>query len=451
MLLLAWPVLIEQTLSLMVGYVDWWLTGHYLHGEAYPAAMGLMSYILWMTPSAFAAVGIGATAIISRHVGRGDRRTAIVAANQAILLGALFAAILTLVFVVWGRQFIDLMQLSDTAAPLAAAYLRTLTPVVPFIMLSQVGAACLRGAGDTVTGFVAQLAVNVVNISLSTLLVTGVGPFPDWGWGGLAFGTACGHAVGGAIVVGVLIHGRMGLRLRWKRMRPRREMLLRLLKVGLPGGIDVAVILACHFVYVAIINSLGDSAAGAHGLGIHIESMAYMPGSAFQVAAATLAGQFLGAEKPNRALESILACTFVGAVIMTFAGAIFFFLGGYLTHFFTGDTQPELAARTAGLLKIVALSMPSLAISMIVTGGLRGAGDTRWPLIFTLIGFLGIRIPGACLLAYDQFNLLGTGLIIRGWGWSVEGAWWAMVADVVARSLLVLGRLWQGAWKKLDV
>ena len=88
---------------------------------------------------------------------------------------------------------------------------------------------------------------------------------------------------------------------------------------------------------------------------------------------------------------------------------------------------------------------------MIVTGGLRGAGDTRWPLIISLIGFLGVRIPGACLLAFHEFHLLGTSLTIHGWGWSVEGAWWAMVADVVLRGFLVLGRLWHGAWKKVDV
>ncbi|QDU96719.1 Multidrug resistance protein MdtK [Lignipirellula cremea] len=450
MLLLAWPVLVEQMLSLLVGYTDWWLTGHYFRGDAFPAAMGLMSYVLWMLPNSFAAVAIGATALVSRQMGKGDPAKASHIMNQALLAGALFATGATLAIVFWGEAFIALMQLSDAAAPLAESYLRTLTPVVPFIMFNQVGAACLRGAGDTVTGFVAQLCVNVVNISLSTALVSGLGPFPDWGWGGLALGTACGHATGGLIVLLALLRGRAGLRVNFRLLRPDWEILRRLLRIGVPGGIDVAIILACHLAYVAIINSLGDAAAGAHGLGVHIESLAYMPGSAFQVAAATLTGQYLGAEKPRQAMQGILACTLAGGTLMTLAGCVFFFLGSYLTHFFTGDNDPAMALRTAGLLKIVAVSMPSLAVSMIVTGGLRGAGDTRWPLLFTLIGFLGVRIPGACWLAYDQITLWD-GFVITGWNWSVEGAWWAMVCDVVLRSLLVTGRLWQGAWKDARV
>jgi Na+-driven multidrug efflux pump len=95
--------------------------------------------------------------------------------------------------------------------------------------------------------------------------------------------------------------------------------------------------------------------------------------------------------------------------------------------------------------------MPSLAATMILTGGLRGAGDTAWPLAITFIGYLGVRLPGACFLAWDEIPLPFTDLALPGLGWGVAGAWIAMVADVVVRSVLVAIRFWRGGWKKVRV
>ena len=111
----------------------------------------------------------------------------------------------------------------------------------------------------------------------------------------------------------------------------------RLLRIGLPGGCDVLAIITCHLIYVAIINSLGTAAAAAHGLGIQIEALAYLPGSAFHVAAATMAGQYLGAKDPRRATRSVIMACLVGGSIMSTAGLIFYFGGSLLTTFFTGS------------------------------------------------------------------------------------------------------------------
>jgi Na+-driven multidrug efflux pump len=210
-------------------------------------------------------------------------------------------------------------------------------------------------------------------------------------------------------------------------------------------------IVSCHLWYVSIINSLGTAAAAAHGLGVRIESLAYLPGAAFQVAAATMTGQFLGAGDPRRATRSVLMACLVGGGFMVGAGLLFFFGGRWLTALFLSDTTAATAEITVPLLRIVALSMPSLALSMILTGALRGAGDTRWPLLFTLIGFLGIRIPGAYLLAWDGIPLPWTDAVLPGLGWGVMGAWYAMVADTVLRSILVIWRFLHGGWKAVSV
>ena len=223
-----------------------------------------------------------------------------------------------------------------------------------------------------------------------------------------------------------------------------------MLRVGIPGGFDVLAVLVCHLIYVGIINRLGVAAQAAHGLGVQIEAMSYLPGSAFQVAAATLAGQSLGAADERRAARGVLLCVASAVAIMTLAGFVMFFAGDWLAVLFIGRRN-ETAILVGQLLRIVALSCPSLAVLMVLSGALRGSGDTAWPLVFTFVGLVGVRIPGACLLAWDEVPLPLVGLTLTGAGLGVAGAWWAMVADVVVRSLLAAGRFAQGGWKRVKV
>ena len=449
MLRLAIPVLAEESLTILVGYTDWWLAGHFLRTTDHKAAMGLMSYMMWLLPSLFAAVAIGATAMCARFVGAGDRAQAGKVTNQAILVGGVMAILATGIMALGGRDLIRWMRLEPRAAELAWQYVLIVTPAIPLIMIEQVGAACLRGAGDTVSGFVAKSIVNVVNVILSTLLVLGPGVIPKLGWQGLAIGTACGHMVGGVILLGLLCRGQAGLRLRRRFLRPDFGLLRRLLRIGVPGGIDVLAVLCCHLIYLSIINSLGTVAAAAHGLGVQIEALAYLPGAAFQVAATTLSGQFLGAADPRRATKAVLMTCLVGCSLMSLAALTFFFGGELLTVFFTGDPADEAGIITAQLLKIVAIATPFLGVLQILTGGLRGAGDTRWPLAITFLGLLGVRIPGALFFACEPFLILGFEFPCLGLG--IYGAWWAMVVDTTLRSLLLALRFLQGGWKGVRV
>ncbi len=450
MLRLAWPVLVEQLLIMMVGLVDLWLTGKFLQ-QNHLAAIGLMSYVLWLIPCFFGVVGIGGMALIARFVGAREHDSVLNVANQAMVAGVAMAVVVTTVVYFLKDSFLSLIQLPADAVPPAQLYLAIITPIIPAIMIEVVGIACLRGAGDTLSGFFVMAIVNVVNIAVGASLVIGLGPFPRLGWPGLAIGTATGYAVGATVVLGLLVFGRYGLQLQWSLLRPDRVWIRRILRIGLPGGIDQTAVVFCHLWFLSIINSLGTQAAAAHGLGVRIESLAYLPGTAFQVAAATLAGQFLGAGDRRRATRSVLMALAVGGGFMMCAAALFFFQGGWLTHLFLGQQTSQTAALTIPLLKIVAVAMAPFALSMILTGALRGAGDTRWPLLFTFIGFLLVRIPLAYLLAWDQVTLPGTGIVLPGMGLGVVGAWFAMLADVCLRSVLVGWRFAHGGWQHIDV
>ena len=447
---LALPVLAEESLNLLVGYTDWYLAGHFLPGEEPKAAMGLMSYVLWILPSLFSLISIGAMALVARFVGAGMRKEASHVVNQAMLLGVLAAVLGVLFFLLGGKWFVGAMQLRPAAADLALRYIRIMTPAIPAIMLEQIGSACLRGSGDAVTGLIARVVLNIVNMILATSLVTGWGPFPKLGWEGLAIGTATGHTLGGLIILGMLLRGRNGMRLHIGWPRPDGETLRRILRIGLPGGFDALSVVTCHLVYVSIINALGTEASAAHGLALQVEALAYLPGSAFHAAAATLAGQSLGANDPQRAVRCVVSAAICGVAVMSVAGLLFYFQGEALAQFFTG--QPTNLTRQAGeLLKIVACGCPALALLTVLTGGLRGSGDTRIPLAITFIGLVGIRIPLACFLAWDQVPLPFFETSLPGLGLGVGGAWLAMVIDAWVRSQLVLLRFVQGGWKQVRV
>jgi putative MATE family efflux protein len=450
---LALPVLAEELLNLLVGITDRFLAGWFLPGDAPQAAMGLLAYLLWLIPSLFSAVAIGGTALVARFIGAGDVRSARQVVGQALLAGGLLACVVTLLVAVGGRAFVALMGLQGEAEILAVRFIWFITPVIPVIMLEQVGSACLRGAGDTVTGLLARVAVNVVNLVVSTLLVTGWGPFPELGWTGLAIGAACGHAVGGLVILSALIRGTT-IYIEASFLRPDLDLLRRLLRVGLPGGLDVLAIIGCHLLYLRIITSLGTVAAAAHSLGLQIEALSYLSGSAFQVAAATMAGQALGAKDEPRAFRSVLAACAAAMVLMSIAGLVFYFLGEPIACCFTQGQRTPTSQLTGELLKVVAWGVVPMSVLIVMSGALRGAGDTRFSLLITFLGLAGVRLPLAAWLAWDYIPIYIPELIdvqIPGVGWGVLGAWWGMVIDVTLRSVFVGWRFAHGGWMRIKV
>ena len=437
LLRLVWPVLAEQVLVMLVGFSDTVLAGHYLEPK-HLAAMTVISYALWMLTNLFTFVSIGALAMTARFVGARDWLSANRVTNQAYVLGAMLAAAFTTCGLALAGHLATLLQLEGEPAELATHYLRFLMPMLPAIMAESIGIACLRGAGDMVTGLVTMILVNVVNVSVAWSLLLGAGPLPQLGWDALPIGTACGHAMGGCIPLAMLVRGRAGLRLQWSLLRPDPQLMRRILRIGVPGGVDVMSIVICQFMFISIVDRLGTVAVAAHGVAIRLESLAYLPGYAFQVASATLCGQYLGARNYRQATRSVLtACATSGSMLLG-AGLLLLFGSRQLVDLFLGPDQTDVAQLAPRLLQIVSFAMVPLALYQVFTGALRGAGDTRWPLAFTFIGFLGVRLPMAYLLAH-------------AWGWGVEGAWYAMVADVLLRCSLVSYRFLHGGWKRIEV
>lgn len=450
---LVWPVMLEQVLGLSVGFTDKWLAGNLLEGAEPLAAVGLVAYCLGFLPGLFAIPAVAATALVSRSVGGGDMPAARRAGAQSLLVAlALTAAVLCIV-AAFGGDFVRMLGLSSGSTALAFRYLAIVLPSLPAMMVIHVGVAVLRGAGDMWAGLVAMSVVNVVNAAASFALAVGVFRLPRLGWEGLAWGTAIGYWIGALCVVGLLSRRDAGLRPGREDWLPDGGWIGRILRVGVPAGVDALANAVCHLTFLSIVNRLGDVAAAAHSVAITIESLAFLPGSAFMVVAATLAGQFLGAGDEQRARRSVWQAAIGCMAMMTAAGLVLLATADGLAAWFVGGTsrQPDVAGLTARLVRIVAFAQPPLALLMVLSGGLRGAGATRLPLAVNFLSMLLVRLPLAVILSRDSVELPGGLGTFPGRGLEAVGAWYAMSADLSVRGLAMLLVFMRTRWSHARV
>lgn len=439
---LAGPVLVEQSLLYLVGLSDTILTGRYLE-EEHLAAVTVASYLLWFLGSLLTIVSVGATALVARAIGSNRWPAATRVCQQSIALAWIVGG-LTLAAGWWAAPgVIALMNLRGAAGASAVEFLRIVLGVTPLLACTTVGVACLRGAGDTRTGMWVMTLVNVVNVATCWTLVRGFGPFPALGFRGIALGTATGQGLGGLVTLAVLARGRAGLTLEWRGLRPIGSEIRRILRISVPAAGESLSNIACQLWFLSVINRLGPVATAAHGVAIRCEAIAFLTVTAFAVAASTLTGQYLGAGRPDLAARAARSAWLLGAVVLAGLGVLLYTQAGPMVGVFLGGRQGRVAAEGVPVLRVVAFALPALATINVLSGALRGAGDTRWPWAFVLVGYLAVRLP----LTYR----LSTPAELGGLGWGLYGAWVAMFVDLHVRAALVGARFLQGGWRSARV
>lgn len=433
-LVLALPAVGEQALNMTVGIVNTFLVGHL--GAAALAAVGLASQIVMMTMVLFSAVAVGSTALIARAVGARDHRAANRVLYQSILIGVVVGAILTTLGVTLASQALRLMGAETEALRLGTTYLRIVACTFLFSTLMFVGNACLRGAGDTRTPLRIMMIVNGINIVVAWALINGPLGLPRLGVMGSALGAAAGRTAGGLLVMWVLLHGRSGLHIRRWPWPPDVSTIRRILNVGLPSSVEQLLMRMGQVSFARVVATLGTTAYAAHTVALNTESLSFMPGFGFAVAATTLVGQGLGAGNPTQAERYGYASYRLGAAFMSVMGVIFMLFAEPLVSIFTEDA--EVIALATGPLRLIGIVQPALAAMMIFAGALRGAGDTRPPMLITGASLWLIRVPLGFLFA-----------LVLGWG--LTGAWIAMAIDLTMRGTLNFLRFHSGRWKTVKV
>ncbi len=431
---LALPAAGEQMLSMMVGIVDTFLVGHL--GAASLAAVGLANQWVFLAYTLLGAVSTGSTALIARFTGAREPEQANQVVRQSVLLGAFIGAGATAIGVSLARPAVILIGAQAEVIGLSATYLRLVAGALFFSTLMFIGNASLRGAGDTRTPLYVMLVVNGLNIVVAWTFINGLFGLPKLGVTGSALGACTAQVTGGALVFTLLLKGRSGIRLRVSGLHLDWDIIRRILHIGLPTGVEQLLFRTGNMAYARILASLGIAAYAANQVAINGWSLAFMPGFGFAVAGTTLVGQALGANDPDAAQQRGYTAYRLGAAIMGAIGLTFVLFPTQIMGFFTSDE--EVIALGATPLQLVGLFQPILAASMIFSGALRGAGDTRYPMIVTGCGIWLIRLPLAYLFA-----------VVVGWG--LVGAWSAMALDLTLRGTLNFLRFRSGRWKAIQV
>jgi Na+-driven multidrug efflux pump len=282
-------------------------------------------------------------------------------------------------------------------------------------------------------------------------LFLGLGPLPQLRFVGIALGTAISHTLGGLAVVTVLARGRAGLRLQWWLLWPNWELLRRLLHISIPAGVDSLGIMAGHLWFLSIVNRLGETASSAHGIALGWEAISFLCGAAFGTAAMALVGQNLGAGRPAQAARSGWTAFGMGCGLMCLMGAVFFvFAPQMFSLFCPHPEQRSIIEAGVPVLRLEAFAEPALASIIIFLYALRGAGDTRVPVLLNGAGLFGVRIPLAYILTAKELDLGAWGQW-SGFDLGLFGAWSAMVADLVVRGCFFLHRFASRRWQRVKV
>ena len=436
---LALPVLGEQLLNACVTWNDAFLAGRI--SAAATGAIGLAGYVGWLMTMLFGLVSIGATAIVARTVGAKDPAAAGQATNQSFTLAIVMGLAGTVFVFSAAPLFARLQNMHGQTATIAIDYMRIDGLGFTGAAVSFVLAACLRGAGDTRTPMVILGAVNILNLIISWALTFGLGPIPGIGVNGIAWGTAIARWLGACWVFGMLVQGRQGLRLRPALMAPSRDMIRRILSVGIPAAVDGILLFTGHFIYMAIINRVPtelprDVIFAAHIVGIRIVSLSYMPATAWALAAATMVGQNLGAGHNQRAQRAGHEALLQTTILLGASSLLYSFGAEVLYRFLSNDPRVWVCGTPA--LMCMAFFQLCLAPLRVYGGALRGAGETRVPLIVNTLCLGLIRIPVGAL----------GGIYFAG---GLLGAWVGIYLDLAVRSVLMMWYYRTGRWQQVKV
>lgn len=433
---IAWPSFVELTLTQLTSMADMMMVGRL--GAYAISGVGLTNQPKFLLMTMFIAMNVGATALIARYKGAEEREKANNVLRQALLLTFILSLAASIVGYIYSEPMVKFMGAAD-AETLAAGtiYLKIQMVGFVFMALTSTITAALRGIGDSKTAMVYNLTANVVNVILNYVLIYGKFGFPRLEVAGASLATIIGQFVAFIMAVRAITRKGEYLELDIKEgFKPNWGVLKNIFNIGIPAMIEQLVMRAGVIIYARTVASLGTVAFATHQVSMNIQAMSFMNGQAFAVSATSLVGQSLGKKRPDMSNAYAQRTRRIGMTVSMILAITFFFFGRYIVALYTNEV--EVIEQGTQILKLVAFIQPFQSSQFILTGALRGAGDTRATAIIIFITVLIVR-PGLAILSINHL------------GWGLIGAWIALVADQMLRSLLVLIRYNSEKWKSVIV
>jgi len=435
---LAWPTALNTLIQSAYGIVNTYFVGQLHNSTQSLAAVGIGSQALMIQFGIVIGVSAGTSALVARFLGGERYEDADRIMGQTLILSVIAGAFTAVPLILLARPIANVIGATGRATSLAANYTALIAWFsVPMFFLVNITAA-LRAAGDVRGPLVVNSGVILVNAVLDWFIILGHGPFPQMGVHGAAISTSISRCAGMLFAIALLrrsvLRGSLAhVRFDWSWSR-------RILNIGWPAAIQNLLWSTASAGFRVILGALPaaqvDPAQAALTVSLSIESMAFMPGIAYSMAATPLVGQNLGAGRPDRAERSAWVAVGQAMFIMTSVAMAFVFAPHWLATRFTqaGTVVPLIVS----YLQIMAISEPFLALNMVLRGALQGAGDTRMPALISVGTFWVFRLPLAYLLA-----------IVLGYG--ATGAWIAMSSTTCLSGALMACWFKWGTWRTLKV
>jgi putative MATE family efflux protein len=433
--LLAIPMILELSLESVFAVVDMFFVGKL--GASAITTVGLTEASITIVYTVALGLSTGATAIVSRRVGEKNNDAATHAGMQSILIAIFVTAIISVSGIILAPDILRWMGAAPEVAKEGAAFTRIMLGGSLVIIMLFLINGIFRGAGDAAMAMRSLWIASLLNIFLCPMLINGYGPFPELGLKGAAIATTIGRGIGVIYQCYHLFKGDGLLKVKWSHFKWDIPVLKSIIKVSLPATLQFFLQSGSWMVMAMLVATTGGTNASA-GYQIAIRNVVFfiLPAWGLSNAAATLVGQNLGANRPDRAEESALLTTKYNALFMSFVMLLFLFFSSPIISIFTND----IAVHHYGVqaLQIIGSGYIFYGLGMVMMQALNGAGDTRTPTWINFFCFWMMQIPLGYILA-------------KTLRWGPQGAF---VAIPITETILAIVAYWyfrKGKWKQVKV
>ncbi len=428
--LLAIPMILELVMESTFAVVDIYFVAKL--GASAVATVGLTETYMFLLYSVAMGLAVAVTAIVARRIGEKEKQEAATTAVQAIVVGLLISLPFAVVGIVFPRELLALMGADEWAITHGYRYTQWMLGGNAVILLLFVINAIYRGAGDAAIAMRVLWLANGINIVLDPILIFGFGPIPAMGIEGAAIATTIGRGTGVLFQLWVLFRGGKHIRVTLADLAWNARVAANILRTSLGGMAQMLVGMTSWIFLMRILSEVGSEAVAGATIALRILLFTLMPAWGLSNAAATLVGQNLGADRPDRAESAVWKIGFYNMYFLIAVSVAYFTLNEPLMRVFSQD--PGVVAVGAEWLRIISYSYFVYGWWMVSVQAFNGAGDTMTPTKINLVFFWMIQIPLAYTLAVPL-------------GWAQSGVFWAVFFSETTVGLFTLWLFSRGGWK----
>ena len=380
------PVLLGSLFQQLYNTVDTMIVGRFVGTGALAAVGGSSAQILNLIIGFFTGVSSGATVIIAQFIGAREEEDVSRAVHTAMILAAVCGGIMTVLGIATAPWLLRIMDTPADTMRDSVLYLRLVYLSMIPGMIYNMGSAILRAAGDARHPLIFLILCCLVNVVLDLLLVCVF----QMGVAGVAVATSLAQLISAVLVCAFLAKSRESYRLERKLLRADGRMLRRTVRIGLPTGLQSVLYAVSNMIITAAVNSFGTDTVAAWVAMCKLDALTWLVMSAFGVAVMTFVGQNYGAQRIDRVKSSIRLCMAIAAGVTVLTGTLFILGGRVFFFLFTDDVR--IIDMAVKLLLCIAPWYWLFVPVEVLSGSLRGMGDTLVPTIITAVGICLARV-----------------------------------------------------------